>query len=100
LKITALTLGSTGVSRFDLLPELSKLPDHLPGAQLQRSFAYRCAAFFVTNSLVQDQPDQLALSMGNGCDGLIVSQAGNGAVIQDLEEASFRPRGGIRGLIE
>jgi len=52
------------------------------------------------NSLVQDQPDQSALSMRNGSDGLIVSQARNGTVIHDLEEASFRSRGGIRGLIE
>jgi hypothetical protein len=33
------------------------------------------ASFFVTNSLVQNEPDQPTLSMGNGPDGLIVSQA-------------------------
>jgi len=93
-------LAGLGIRRFDPISELSKLPDHLPSAQLLRSFAYRGAAFFVMNSLVQDQPDQSALSMGNGSDGLIVSQARNGTVIHDLEEASFRSRGGIRGLIE
>ena len=42
-------------------------------ALLLRSFADRWAAFLVTDSLVQDQPDQTALSMGNDSDGLIVS---------------------------
>ena len=93
-------LARLGIRRFDPIPELAKLPDHLPSAQLLRSFAYLRAAFFVTNSLVQDQPDQSALSMGNSADSLIVSQMWNGAVIHDLEDASFRSRGGIRGLIE
>ena len=93
-------LARLEIRRFDPIPKLSKLPDHLPSAQLLRSFAYGDAAFFVTNSLVQDQPDQSALSMGNGSDGLVMSQAGNGAVIHDLEDASFRSGCGIGSLIE
>ena len=93
-------LAWLGIRRFDPIPELSKLPDHLPSAQLLRSFAYRSAAFFVTNPLVQDQPDQSTLSMGNGSDGLIVSKVRDRTAIHHFEDASFRSRGGIRGLIE
>jgi hypothetical protein len=38
--------------------------------------------------------------MGDGPDGLIVSQARNRAAIHDLEDASFGPGCGIGGLIE
>ena len=65
--------------------KLSELPDHLPSAQLLRSFGNGWTAFLVTNSLVQDQPDQSTLSMCNGSDGLIVSQARDRAAIHDLE---------------
>ena len=60
---------------FDPIAEASELPDHLPGAQLLRSFGDRRAAFLVTDPLVQDQPNQSTLPMGNGSDGLVVSQA-------------------------
>jgi len=59
---------------FDPITEASELPKHLPSAELLRSFGDRWAAFFVTDSLVQDQPDESTLSMGDGPDGLIVSQ--------------------------
>ena len=85
---------------FDPIAEASELPDHLPSAQLLRSFGDRWAAFFVTDSLVQDQPDQSTLSMGNGSDSLIVSQARHRAAIHDLEDTSFGPGCGIRSLIE
>jgi hypothetical protein len=58
------------------------------------------AAFFVMNSLVQDQPNQSALPVGNGPDRLIVSQARDRAAIYDLEDASFGPGCGVRSLIE
>jgi len=56
------------------------LPDHSRRAPLFRSFGDGGAAFFVTDSLVQDQPDQPTLPMGNGPDGLIVSQTREGAL--------------------
>jgi hypothetical protein len=58
------------------------------------------APFFVTNSLVQDQPNQPALSMGNGPDGLVVSQARDRAAIDNLEDASFGLYGCVGRLIE
>ena len=85
---------------FDAIAEGSELPDHLPSAQLLRPFGDRRAAFLVTDSLVQDQPNQSTLSMGNGSDGLIVSQSRDRAAIHDLEDTSFGPGCGIRSLIE
>ena len=93
-------LAGLRIRWFDLIAQASELANHLPSAQLLRSFGDRWAAFFVTDSLVQDQPDQSALSMGDGSDGLIVSQARDRAAIHDLEYASFGPGCGIRGLIE
>jgi hypothetical protein len=75
--------------RFDPVAELSELPDHLPSAPLLRFFGDGWAPFFVTNFLMQDEPDQSTLSMGNGPNGLIVSQAGDRPAINNLEDASF-----------
>ena len=58
------------------------------------------AAFFVTDSLVQDQPDQTTLSMRNDPDGLIMSEARDATAIDDLEDASFGFYGGVSSLIE
>jgi hypothetical protein len=58
------------------------------------------ATFFVTNSLMQDQPDQSTLSMGNSPDRLLVSQARDRAPIHDFEDASFGSGCGVRSLIE
>ena len=46
------------------------------------------------------EPDQPTLSMGNGSDRLIVSQARDGAAIHDFEDASFGPGCGVGSLIE
>jgi hypothetical protein len=44
-------------------------------------FGDRWTPFFVSNSLVQDQPDQATLSMRNGSDGLCVPKTRYHAVI-------------------
>jgi hypothetical protein len=49
---------------------------------------------------MQNQPDQLALSVGDGPDRLIVSQARDRAAIHDLEDASFDFYGRVSSLIE
>ena len=49
---------------------------------------------------MQDQPDQLTLSVGNRPDGLIMSQARDRAAIDNLEDASFGPGCGVGSLIE
>jgi hypothetical protein len=52
------------------------------------------------DSSVQYQPDQPTLSMGNGTDGLIVSQARDRTAINNLEDTSFVSGCGVSGLIE
>src|SRR5208283_382102 len=92
--------GLLWIRRLDPIAEAAQLPDHFRRAPLLGLFGNRRASFFVTDSLVQDQPDQPTLSMGNGSDGLIVSQARDGAAIYDFEDASFGPGCGVRSLIE
>jgi len=51
-----------------------------------RMFGDGWAVFLVTDSLVQDQPDQSTLSMGNRPSGLIMSEARDRAAIDNLED--------------
>src|SRR6266481_3329196 len=95
-----LCLAGLRIRWFDPIAEASELPKHPRSAELPRSFGDRWAPFFVTNSLVQDQPDQPTLSMGDGPNGLIVSQARDRAAIHDLEDASFGSGCGVSSLIE
>ncbi len=74
---------------FDPIAEASELPDHSRSAPLFRLFGDGGPSFFVTESLMQDQPDQPTLSMGKGPDGLIMSEARDRAAIDNLEDASF-----------
>ena len=85
---------------FDAVAEAPELPDHSGSALLLRSFGDGWAAFLVADSLVQDQPDQPTLPMGNGSNGLIMSQARDRAAIHNLEDASFGSGCGVGRLIE
>jgi len=49
---------------------------------------------------VQNDPDQVAQPMGDGADGLIVSQARHQSAIDDLENGSFRLDRSVSTLIE
>lgn len=84
-----LCLAGLRIRRFDPISGASELPDHSRGALLLGLFGDRRAPFFVTNSLVQDQPDQATLSMGIGPDGWVMSQARDRPAIRDLEDASL-----------
>jgi hypothetical protein len=57
-KSLRLCLAGLRIRRFDPLAEASELPDHFGGALLLGWFPDRRARFFVTDSLMQDQPDQ------------------------------------------
>src|SRR5262249_11228108 len=75
----SLHLCRTGVLRvrwFDPIPEASELPDQCCSAPLLGSFGGGWTSFFVTDSRVQDQPNQPTVSMGNRPDSLFVSQTG------------------------
>jgi hypothetical protein len=99
-KSLRLCLPGLRIRWIDPIAEAAELPDHSPPAPLFRLFGDGWAAFFVTGSLVQDQPDQPTLSMGNGPDRLIVSKARDGAAIHDFEDASFGPGCCVGSLIE
>ena len=99
-KSLRLCLAGLRIRWFDPIAQASELPKHLPSAELLRSFGDRWAPFFVTDSPVQDQPDQPTLSMSDGPNGLIVSQARYRAAINNLEDASFGSGRGVSSLIE
>src|SRR5882724_3043228 len=99
-KSLRLCLAGLRIRCFDPIAKASELPDHSCRALLLRLLGDSWAPFFVTNSLVQDQPDQSTVSMGNGPDGLIMSQARDRAVIDKFEDASFGPGCGVGRLIE
>src|SRR5215469_7332733 len=99
-KSLRLCLARLGVGWFDPIAEVPELPEHSGRALLLGLLGDGWAPFFVTNSLMQDQPDQSTLSMGNSTDRLVVSQAGDRAPIHDFEDASFGPGCGVGSLIE
>jgi hypothetical protein len=76
------------------------LSDHPRGAPLLGWFVDGGAAFFVADGLVQDSPDQAARSMGNGPDGLIMSQTWDRAAVHHFEDRSFGFYSSVRGLME
>src|SRR5216684_2287187 len=82
-------IGRLRSSRYHSVAEESEFPDHLRSASFPRSFAHRRTPFFVSNSLVQNQPDQPTMPMGDRPDGLVVSQARHQTAIHCLEDASF-----------
>ena len=75
-----LCLAGLRIGWFDPIAEASQLADDSRCALLPRLFGDRWAPFFVTSSLVQDQPDQSTLSMGDGPDGLIMSETRDASV--------------------
>ena len=85
---------------IDPIAQISELPNHSPRALISGSFGDCWAAFFVTGSLMEDQPDQTTLSMRNDPDGLIMSEARDATAIDDLEDTSFDFDGGVSRLIE
>ena len=93
-------LAGLRIGWFDAIAKASEVPDHLPSAELLRSFGDRWAPFFVTHSLMQDQPDQPTLSMGNGPDCLVVSEVRDRAAIHNFEDASLGSGCSVSSLIE
>jgi hypothetical protein len=65
--------GVLGIRWIDPIAEASEFPDHFGSVPLLRLFGDGRPSFFVTDSLVQDQPDQPTLSMGNRPNDLVAS---------------------------
>ena len=76
------------------------MPDHCCSAPLFGSFGDGWASFFVTDSLVQDQPNQPTVLMGNRPASLFVSQTGHRTTINNLENSSFSLDCGTGRLVE
>jgi hypothetical protein len=85
----SLCLAGLRMGWFDPIAEASEVPDHLPGAELLRSLGDCWAAFFVTYSLMQDEPDQSTLSMGDGSDSLMARASGGPALVRKRYTSSF-----------
>jgi hypothetical protein len=77
------------IRQFDPIAKTSEFSDHLRSPVLMGFFVDFWASFLVTDSLVQNLPDQTAKAMSYDSDRLVVPQAGYIAAIEDLEDASF-----------
>jgi hypothetical protein len=62
--------------------------------------AYVWASFLLTNSLVQNLPDQAAKPVSNHSDGLLVPEARHIPTIKNLDDAALVFNRGIGSLIE
>src|ERR1035437_6016745 len=67
--------GRWNWAAFYAIAELLEFPDHARCARAFGLGTYRRAPFLVADPLMQNQPKQSAKSMGDGPDGLLVSQA-------------------------
>ena len=88
------------IRQFDPIAETPEFPDHSCRSAQLGFLANRWAALLVTDSLVQDLPDQTAEPMGNHSDGLIMPQTRHIATIEKFEDAPFVLDRRVGGLIE
>ena len=85
---------------FDSIAKVPKFADHSISAMSSCLCTHRGTSLFVTHTAMENDPDEAAKPMGNGPDGLIVSQARYQSAIDDLENGSFRLGCGVGSLIE
>ena len=72
-----------------MVTKLAECLDHFSGALLFGRFLNLWASFLVSDSPVQDLPDQATKFVGDYSNGLIVPQTRHIAAIKNLEDASF-----------
>jgi hypothetical protein len=63
-------------------------------------FRHCRAAFFMTNAVMQNYPDQVTEAMRNYADCFVMSQARHETTVHDLEDAPLAFDSSIRSLIE
>jgi hypothetical protein len=86
--------------RFDTIPKLPKVADHLRRTPVRARFGDRRTAFLVGHAVVEDLPNEPTESVRNRSDGLRVAEADDQASIHDFEDAPFGLYRGVRRLIE
>src|ERR1035437_10848421 len=76
-------------SAFYAIAQLLEFPDHARGARAFGLGTHRWTPFLVADPLMEDHPKQSAKPMGNGPDGLLVSQARQQPVKCQFKYAPF-----------
>src|SRR6185437_6076826 len=94
------SVARLNTQRLYFIAQATKLPNHSRRVASLRFLAYRGASFLVTDSLVQNDPNQSTKPMRNCSDCLPVSQARYQPAVHELEDASFVLDRGISRLIE
>ncbi len=89
-----------GIHWFDPITEASQFSDHSCSAPLPGLEIHGRPPFFVTDSLVQNLPNQTTLPMGNCSDRLLMPQTQYRATIDNLEDTSFGLYCGVGRLVE
>src|ERR1039457_6845276 len=87
-------------SAFHAIAELLEFPDHACGPCAFGLGTHRRTPFLVADPLMEDQPEQLAEPMGDGPDGLFVSQPRQQAMKCHFKYASFDLDRGLSCLVQ
>ena len=85
---------------FNAVAEAAQFADHSLRSALCGLLADRGAPFLVTDTLVQNLPEQATKAMGKDADGLVVTQARDITAVEKSEDATLEFGGGIGGLIK
>src|SRR5215472_9606368 len=88
------------VGQFDPIAKTSKFTDHSPGTLALGLFASGWTSFLVTDSLVQNLPDQAAKPVGNDPDRDVVAQARQVAPVEEGEDTAFEFDRRVGRLVE
>src|ERR687898_427274 len=85
---------------FDAIAETSQFADHLARSHLLSLFTDGWAAFLIANALMKNLPNQPTEPVGDGTNGLTVSESRDEPSVDDGEDRALRFDRGIRRLVE
>ena len=83
-----------------MIAELTQVANHLCGPPLCSVPSDGRPAFVISNTLVQNHPDQTTQTMSDGSNGLGVPEAYDKSAVSELKDASFGVDGGVRALVK
>src|SRR5215467_4235261 len=93
-------LSCRSAQGFDSVAEAAKFPDHSISAVSSCLCTQRGTSLFVTQTAMENNPDQATKPMGDGPDSLIVSQTRYQSAVDDLKNGSFRLDRSVGSLIQ